>query len=150
MSIDLLRTTRKNLVNIIDQLSNDQLFTIPDKFNNHIFWNFAHCVAMQHILCYKLSGLELSIDSNLIEMYRKGSSPTTENLVHHVDLFKNFSLSTVDLLESDIKNGIFKNFQEYPTSYGYVLRSIDDAIKFNNVHEAMHLGAIKSIQNLLK
>ncbi len=150
MSIDLLKATRKNSVKVIDAFSEQQLFKIPDNFNNHLFWNFAHCVVTQQILCYKLSGLTPKIEGSLIDLYRKGSSPSSVNDLSHIRLFKELASTTIDQLNEDYQNGLFQSFKPYETSYGVTLKSIDNAIAFNNIHEAMHLGQMKSIAMLIK
>jgi hypothetical protein len=41
------RAVRKNLLKILQTTSHKDLLTIPDGFNNNIYWNIAHCVATQ-------------------------------------------------------------------------------------------------------
>ena len=65
------------------------------------------------------------------------------------DEVKELLLGLPDTLEEDYKAGIFKNFNEYPTSTGFVLDSINTAISFNNFHEGIHYGIIRSIKKLV-
>jgi len=52
-------------------------------------------------------------------------------------------------LENDYFSGKFVEFQRYPTSYGYELQNIEEAILFNNIHEALHLGYMMSMRKTL-
>ena len=147
-SFELLRTTRANILTIINQASDEQLFAIPPGANNHVFWNFAHTIVTQQLLCYKMSGLEFRVSSDLIDKYRKGTVPGAETPADEISLVKELAVSTANQLQKDYDEGLFVNYNRYETSYGFVLESIEDAITFNNVHEAMHLGQIKEMIKL--
>jgi hypothetical protein len=58
-------------------------------------------------------------------------------------------MDTAAYLREDYQHGVFKSYKEYPTSYGFELKSIDDAIIFNNVHESLHLGTIMALKKLV-
>jgi len=45
---------------------------------------------------------------------------------------------------------IFKEFRPYRTSYNVELESLDDALWFNNMHEAMHLGYMLAMRKSVK
>lgn len=142
----LHKTTRNALLTYLENLSPEQLGRIPNGFSNHIFWNIAHCVVTQQILCYKLSGLPLLVPNEIFEKYRKGSIPVSEIISQEeISQVRELLISTQKRLETDYVKSLFKNFTPYPTSYGFDLQTIDDAIAFNNTHEGMHLGTIKAI-----
>lgn len=142
----LHKTTRTTLRSYLENLSPEQLGKIPAGFNNNIFWNIAHCVATQQILCYKLSNLPMEISEDFLEKYRKGSRPEAfVPSAEEIQQVKKLLLSTQEKLQKDYYNGVFQNFTAYPTSYGFDLNTIEDAISFNNTHEAMHLGTIKAL-----
>ena len=58
----------------------------------------------------------------------------------------------VDKLEKDYteNKSMFDSYSEYPTSYNYTLRSIEDAINFNNIHEGVHYGYALALRKALK
>lgn len=142
---ELLRATRQNAYNLVNSLVIEKLSFIPANGNNNVFWNFAHCIVTQQILCYKLSGVDFRVDNNLIELYRKGTFPERSQVEPHLETFKKLCFTTIDQLKTDFYDGMFKSFERYSTSYGFELNNIEDAIKFNNVHEAMHLGQMKQM-----
>ena len=135
------QTIRKNAINLLNDLTDDQITKIPDGFNNHILWNFGHMVVTQQILCYKLSLNAFTIDSEIIDRYRKGSTPTeVQDIAKEKALLIQLATETQQTLEQDLKKKDFTAFEKYETSFGYTLNSIEDAVRFNNVHEGLHLG----------
>ena len=53
------------------------------------------------------------------------------------------------LLEEDFEAGIFENYIAYPTSTGLNIDSLETALLFNNYHEGIHYGIIRSIKKFL-
>ncbi|TCP28220.1 DinB family protein [Tenacibaculum skagerrakense] len=146
---DILRKSRELVLKRIEGLSHEQLHKIPEGFNNNIVWNVAHLVVTQQLLHYKLSGLQCLVPDELIENYRKGTSPSEEMNEEDFEEVKELLAGLPDTLEEDYKEGIFKEYTEYPTSTGFVLSSIDNAITFNNLHEGIHLGTIMALTKLV-
>ena len=67
--------TRNSMLKIMEKKSHDELVKIPENFRNSIFWNIAHLLVTQQLLCYKLSGLDLTIDETMISKYGKVQHP---------------------------------------------------------------------------
>lgn len=88
-------------------------------------------------------------DTDLVDVFKKGSTCQvySEDTLNTIE--SNF-LSIIDVLEKDIEEGKFKSFQEYPTSYGVVLKTFEDSLSFNAVHEALHLGYIMAQKRALR
>ncbi len=139
---NLLLQTRKNLLKTMEHFTFQELSKIPKGFNNNIVWNFNHAVLVMHLLTYKLSGLEVQIDKNLISKYSKGAKPNADIPEEDFIFFKSIALSSVKQLEQDYNATLFKNYKEYPTSYNVTLTNIEEAISFNNLHEGLHFGYI--------
>lgn len=146
---EILKTTRTNVLNAIEGLSNEQLNTIPEGFNNSIIWNVAHIVVTQQLLCYKVSGLPMHLEDSFIDRFKKGSSAEGTVSEEEVLFIKEKMMSLIDQIEKDYAEGIFKTYTQYPTSYNFVLNSAEDAIKFNNVHEGLHFGYIMAQKKLV-
>lgn len=147
----ILQITRGNNQKLISTFTLEQLNIIPPKMNNNLIWNLGHVIVTQQILCYKLSGLPMHLDSTFIEKYKKGTGPNPDQAIsqEEIDLLLKSLQSTQDQLKSDYANGVFQSYETYTTSYNMTLTSIEDAIRFNNVHEAMHLGTCLALKNLL-
>lgn len=145
-AFEILKIGRKNQLGVIKNLTLDQLNVIPQGFNNNLIWNLGHLVVTQQLLCYKLSGLPLNVEEKMVTNFAKGSLPSPNFERSDLELIKEKSESLPDLLESDYYQGLFKSFTKYPTSFGYELNSIEDAILFNNVHEGIHLGYLMALK----
>ena len=100
-------------------------------------------------MVYKLSGVEPKISDEMIEKYKKGTMADSNVSESEIESIKGLLLSTVDWIEEDYSNEIFKSFNEYPTSYNIVLNSTEDAILFNNVHEGLHFGYIMAMKKVV-
>lgn len=143
--------TRQKLLAYLEHLSPEELSDIPYGFKNNIWWNIVHVVVTQQLLCYYLSGNEMLIERHWIENYKKGTAPAPNQApsLAEIEEIKKLLIATQQQLQTDVAAGIFTTHQNYPTSYGFTLDSIEDAILFNNVHEAMHLGTIIAIKKLV-
>lgn len=135
-----LAQTRQNILAIYEK-HEEKAFVIPKGFKNHLFWNLAHCVVTQQILCYKLSRKPMLIDNNFVEKYKKGTVPSLEIVSpNEISKTKELLFTTIEQTKEDYRFGVFSSFEEYSTSYGISLTSFEDAIQFNNIHESLHLG----------
>ena len=77
--IRLLIENRKHIFSLVSGLDESKLLFIPDKFKTHILWNIGHMAATQQILHYYLSGMELTMDEELVKEFRKGSKPLVDS-----------------------------------------------------------------------
>jgi len=145
----LLEKTRNNVISSIENLTIEELNKIPDGFNNNIAWNVGHLIVTQQLLCYKLSGLPVKYEDSMIKDLMKGSAPTQEYKNIDITFFKNELITTIEGIKEDYNSGKFKEYKTYETSYGVELNSVEDAIAFNNLHEAMHLGYIFALKRAL-
>lgn len=148
-TFELNRTCRKLIAPFLEDYTLEQLNTSPDGFRNTLFWNIAHVVVTQQILIYKLSGLPMFISDELIDKYKKGSTPEEPATQKEVDEIKALLFDLIDQTQADYGSGIFTHFTEYPTSSGFVLKNVSDALAYNNFHEGVHLGIIMSMKKVL-
>ena len=146
---NILRKSRELVLNELEGLSLEQIHKIPEGFKNNIAWNVAHLVVTQQLLQYKLSGLDCLCSDDLIDGYRKGTFPDKVFTEDEFEEVKDLLIGLPDTLEEDFNSNIFKDYIEYPTSTGYVITSIESAISFNNFHEGIHYGVIRSIKKCL-
>ncbi|TPN84027.1 DinB family protein [Aquimarina algicola] len=147
--LDITRVNRKLVIGFLENHSLEELNKVPEGFNNNLIWNIAHIVVTQQLLVYKLSGLPMMIDEDMVESYRKGSKTERSVTAEEVSTIKDLLFSTIDQTEKDLEKGIFKNFKEYPTSTGFVLKSVEDALRFNNYHEGIHFGYLLALKRAL-
>lgn len=146
---ELLKATRQNILKVLEETSKESLLKIPTGFSNNILWNIYHLLASQQLLIYGLSQTPFRLDKEFILKYKSGTIPSGEEDLDLIDFAKNNLLTTVKQLSEDCQQDIFGEFKTIKTSYGLELQSIEDAIYFNNLHEAMHYGQIKTFQRIL-
>ena len=148
-TFEITRTSRKIVSQFLDSYPLEQLNKIPDGFKNNLIWNIAHIVVTQQLLVYKFSGLPMMVSDELVQKYMKGTKPELDATQADVEEIKTLLAKTIDQTKEDYDNGIFKNYQEYPTSTGFVLRNVEDAMVFNNFHEGLHIGIMMSLRKLI-
>ncbi len=148
--ITITRVNRKMLEKLLDSYSLDQLNEVPGEFKNNLIWNIAHVVVTQQLLVYKLSGLPMMIDDEMVDLYRKGTKTERPATAEEVSEIKKLLFTTLDKTEKDLSNDIFKNYNDYETSTGFVLKSVEDAMNFNNYHEGIHLGYILALRKAIQ
>ena len=148
-TFEITRTSRKIVSQFLDSYPLEQLNKIPDGFKNNLIWNIAHIVVTQQLLVYKFSGLPMMVSDELVQKYMKGTKPELDATQADVEEIKTLLAKTIDQTKEDYDNGIFKNYQEYPTSTGFVLRNVEDAMVFNNFHEGLHIGIMMSLRKFV-
>ena len=144
-----LKVGRNLLLKSIKGLSDEQLNTIPDGFGNNIIWNLGHILVTQQLLVYALAGNTPRISKERIEFFRKGTKPDQIISASEMKSILEDIEKTVNQMETDYGNGLFKTYKEYPTSYGLTLKTVEEAIQFNNIHEALHLGYILAMKKMV-
>lgn len=148
-NIAVAQVVRQLIAPIFESYSVEQLNKIPKGFSNNLIWNIAHIVVTEQILVYKLSGLQPMVSEQLIEKFKKGTKPSGEVSAYEISEIKDLLSTTLIQTQKDYQAGVFKTFQEYPTSSGYILKDIEDALAYNLFHEGIHLGVIMAIKKLV-
>lgn len=143
-------TTNRNIYrDYLEKYSLEQLNTIPAGFSNNLIWNIGHVIVVQQRLVYALSGLSMNVSDELYTHYKPGSKPTTTETKETVDFLKSLLISVLDTTKNDYASGKFSSYKEFTTSTGFKLSSTEEAIQFNNYHEALHLGFMVNIRKFI-
>lgn len=148
-TFDINRTSRNVLLKFLEDLTLEQLNTIPNGFKNNIIWNIGHIVVVQQLLVYNLSGLPMMVSDELVTKYRKGSFPSGEIIQSDIDELKNLLFSTLEQTKKDFKSDIFKSYNEFTTMTGFTVTSAKNAMQFNNFHEGLHIGIIMQLKKFV-
>jgi hypothetical protein len=131
-------------------MNQNQLVAIPPSHNNNLLWNYGHCIVTQHLLSYGLCGMPLEIPMDVVDKYRKGSSPRNQKLeISELETLQRIGVELLAKTEQTYQSGGFENFKSYTTSYGVELNSIEEALQFNNLHEALHLGYAMALRKFV-
>ncbi|MDK2771603.1 MAG: DinB family protein [Flavobacterium sp.] len=149
-SLQVTIASRELLQKFIENHTLEQLNTIPEGFKNNIIWNIGHVVVTQQLLAYKLSGLSMMITDEMVSKYQKGSAPQGNVTQEEVEAIKNLLFTTITKAQEDLDNGLFQNYMEYTVSTAnFTLKSIEDAMQFNNFHEGIHVGIILQLRKFV-
>lgn len=148
--IETIRKTREALLNLIKDLTVEELNEIPAGFNNNIIWNLAHLTAAAQGVCYLRAGLKLKIEEKYFLPFKPESKPEQFVCAEEVETIKQMLFSTLNQLEADYQQNVFANYIPWTTRYGVDIKNIDDAISFLPFHEGMHLGYIMALKRVVK
>lgn len=147
---DIIKTTRRNFLELVDSLSVVQLNEIPAGFRNNIAWNFGHIIVSHQNLCYGRSGIPVLMDQLWINKYQKGTQPQSFIEAGEIDVLKSFLFSLIEQHQADMEAGRFTAYEAFTTHYGVRLTNINEATAFVATHDALHYGFSKGIANALK
>jgi hypothetical protein len=146
---ELTATSRKMVAPFLEKYTLEQLNEIPKGFSNNLIWNIAHIVVTQQLLVYKLSGLPMQVSDEMVEKYKKGTKPEHTVTAEEVAEIKALLFSTVEQMKNDYENNVFEKYTAYPTSTGFTLHNVEEAMTFNAFHEGLHLGIMMSIRKFV-
>ncbi len=150
-TFDITLKNRQLLLKLIDSNTTEQLNHIPDGFTNNIIWNIGHSIVTQQLLVYGLSEQEFRVPKEWIRNYRKGTKPTKFVEETEINAIKSALFDSLEDLELDYNNGLFKNFKTYTLSTtGGILTNVEEALAFNNYHEGLHLGYSLALLRAIK
>jgi hypothetical protein len=142
-------TCRQHYLKLIEQYSLEQLNKIPDGFSNNLIWNLGHIIVSQQGLVYRLSGLPMHISTEMRNTYMNGTKPTGTTTQEEVNELKSLLFSLIERTKEDYASGKFVTYNEYTTGTGYNLKSLTEALEFNNLHEGIHFGMMMNIRKFL-
>ena len=143
------KRNREILSSFLEDYSIEELNKVPDGFNNNLIWNIAHVLAVQQKLAYKTSKLESNIPNSYFLTYNTGEKPTSQLREVEIQDIKRLLKNTIEQTIEDYNNQKFNNFHELTTSTGFHLANIEEALEFNNYHEALHLGLMFNIRKFI-
>jgi len=140
---------RKNLLAILESTPREDLLLIPQQFRNNIWWNIAHIVVTQQLLVYKFSGVPMLVSDELVAKYMKGTVPDGSATETEMKQISDVLVSIIERTTEDYESRLFKEFKAYTTSAKVSLNNVEDAIRFNNFHEGIHLGSILALKKMV-
>jgi hypothetical protein len=147
--IDSIHKTRRHLLELVKDLSIDQLNEIPHGFNNNIVWNLGHLVAAQQGLCYLRAGIQPVVDEKFLAMYKPGSKPERGIDAGEVEMIRELMFSSLQRFETDYNNNLFAGYNTFTTRYGVEISNIDEALEFILFHEGLHTGYVMALKRVV-
>lgn len=127
----------------------EQLNKIPEGFNNNLIWNLGHIVVSQQSLVYRGSNSEMYIGEDLFSLYARGTKPERDITQAEADAVRSLLMMTQEHTEDDYNNGLFTTYNARKSEMGFALDTVEDAIAFNNHHEALHMGIMMQLRKFI-
>lgn len=145
--LELFRATRNNTIAVIKNLNLDQINKIPEGFTGNIAWHIGHMVSTHKGLVYQLNSVPGGLEKEFVLKYKKDSKPEAPIDQAEFEFITTELLNQVDELEEDLKKENFFGANiPYSTSYNFDLNSLEECVKFSNLHQALHLGYIMALK----
>jgi len=136
-----IRKNRELFLNLVNSLTIEQLNKIPEGYRNNIAWNFGHIVVSTQLLCYVRPQVDTSKEISFRTKYAKDSKPESFIEQKEIDELKKQLVSSIDAIEEDLKNGVFKNIKPYSTAtYAHEMHSIEEILTCTLAHDSFHYG----------
>lgn len=131
---------RRFLLTLTNDLTEDQIRIVPAGAVNNILWNLEHVIADECNMVYTPSGLPSPLPKTFHAMFDPGTAPAEWEFTPNIEDIKNTVRSMEANLTSDYRAGKFANFEAYSIAESYRLETVDEAIAYCSLHEAMHIG----------
>ncbi|MBE9602467.1 DinB family protein [Pedobacter sp. MC2016-24] len=147
--LNIIKQTRTNFIQLLNNSTLEELNAVPSGFNNNIIWNFGHIISSQQLLCYRLAGLPMMIKQEYILQFQKGTRPEQFVGAEEVQDLKELMLTTIDQLAEDLKQNVFVNYHAFTTEFGVRLNSTAEAVQFFGIHDGYHYGCAASIKKVI-
>lgn len=136
-----IRRNREIFLALVNSLTIEQLNKIPQGFNNNIAWNFGHIVVSTQSLCYVRPEVKPDIEIPFRAKYQKGSKPERFIIQEEIDVLKQQLVSSINIIEEDVKNNAFKKITPYATdTYKHEMTNIEEILTCTLAHDSMHYG----------
>jgi hypothetical protein len=147
IDLDLFKATRNNTLEVVKNLTLDQVNKVPEGFTGNVAWHVGHMVATHSGLVYQLNGAPGQFEKEFVLKFKKGSVPESDITQSEWDFILDKLITQVDDLEKDLTNQeLWGSNHEYATSYNYTITSLEESVRFSNLHQALHLGYVMALK----
>ena len=143
-TIEIINKQRAALLKLTEDLTIEQLNIIPAGFNNNIIWNLGHLVAAHQGICYRRTGVDITVSQDFFDTYCPSSKPERFITAAEFEEIKGLFSSTLDQFAADYDKKIFSDYSPWATRAGIDLTNIDEASLFVIFHEGLHFGVINA------
>lgn len=144
------KVIREKIKVICKELSPEQLNKIPIGFRNNIAWHVGHIVVTSEILCYHRTGIAPEKSIRFVEDYHNGTVPKNQISQDEINYFLNRLSSSIAEIETDYKNGIFKDIQPCSTqTFGIEMKDIETVFECASHHDLLHYGQIQAMKKII-
>lgn len=141
---------RRKFARWTEELTTDQLNTIPEHFKNNIAWHLGHIVVSTEILCYVKTGVQPDRIIEGMELYRHGTKPEAYIPAEEIARLKERLFASLEEIKADHAAGKFVNLQPFQTmTFGFEMNDIDTVLQCCTHHDLLHLGQAGAMSKLV-
>jgi uncharacterized damage-inducible protein DinB len=141
-----LRTYRNELLETVEEVSEEKANLVPEGFNNNIRWNLGHVLLDQYLWVQVLTKEEVPIPKVFNDWFGFGTNPShfTAETPKLPELLELLRRQPNVLLE---QHGHRLEQEFSPTEMG--MYTLEQVLIRTIFHEGLHLGAIQAIKRRL-
>lgn len=149
--IQLFTIIRDQIRTLITGRDEKALVKAVPGLTSNMLWIFGHLIRTTDFLILKLSGHAMNFPADLDPYFAKGSSPADWK---SSDGLKDRLLAVEEQCQKKILDFLetvdASPFAEpYKTSSGFVLSNVKESLRYNVVHEGIHLGQLQLFNKLV-
>lgn len=153
--LQLLEAARGYTRGLLDGLSDDEWFAMPDGCPSHIAWQVGHIVLAQFGLCTARSfgpspSDEGVLPANYVELFGRGSQPVGDPARYPSPDELREKLDSVHAYVMSCLRERSEDAFAAPAAEPFLnLKTCGDVVRFASLHEMLHAGQIGLIRRLL-
>ena len=150
--IKQIRFVRENTLSQVAGMKDEESLFIPKGFNNNIKWNLGHIYVIQEKFGFQLTGEEVELPKDFIELFSTGTKPIEwgNQVMPTIHELIQLLINQLDRIEKNLDGRLDDGIEPYTTSTGLTLLTVKELISFCLYHEGMHFNAIKSIKRMIQ
>ncbi|MFP7288765.1 DinB family protein [Shouchella clausii] len=142
-----LNTYRSELLNMVEDVTEEEAEIVPRGFNNNIRWNLGHVILDQYLWIRVLTKEDMPISLAFNQWFGYGTDPShftdeTPSLAELISLLR----EQPRLIEQNYRDRLEEEFP--PTDMG--MHTIEQVLVRTIFHEGLHMGAIVAIKRQIK
>ena len=143
-----LKVVRTNTVDLVKGLSEGQVNSVPEGFNNNILWNLGHIYLVQELFAFAFIPEPMLSPDGFSDLFGRGTKPSDwkvqpPTLPELIQLLEDQTSRIEEKLNSRLDEVVAKPFA-MPS--GLILKTVGEFLTFSMYHEGMHFQTI----NILK
>ena len=133
----------------MEGLTENQLLTVPEGFNNNVLWNVGHVLYYLCAFTYGHSGLALPLPDEYVEWFKHGTTPSEWMTTPNSGEVAERARTIIPEIKADRAAGKFDAFEPFELAAGSSLDTLTEALVFHCAHEGMHVGHIAILKKFL-
>lgn len=141
-----IELNRSRTLEIVADLSTEQVNLIPNGYNNNILWHVGHILTTQERLAFRLIQDTLDLHESLMAFFLNGTKPadwqtTPPDILTLLPLLKEQSVRIKQRLQGRLDEQITLPFKD--------MNLLKEVLIYSIGHEALHVGYIMAMKKVV-